>query len=117
MIDAWTNFIKGLVEFCVMASPYTHADPDLILSIEPTLGPRIHNWPKYSPSNSSTLAILGIDGDGAILGDHFETDKVCQYWNEILPIYPQVRVISVFHSLPLWLGLDCNRAWMTVVSS
>lgn len=58
---------------------------------EPTLGPRISNWPKYSPSNSSTLAILGIDEDSAIPGDHFETDKVCDYWNTILPIYPQVR--------------------------
>lgn len=98
MLEAWTNFIKGLVERCVMASLYTHADPDLNLLTEPTLGPRIPNWPKYNPSNASTLAILGIDEDGAILGDHFETDKVCQYWNEILPIYPQVRVSSVFSS-------------------
>jgi len=66
MVTAWTNFIK-----------------------DPHKGPQISGWEKYDPSNPSTLAILGIDENGAIAGDHFESDSSCEYWNTILPLYPQ----------------------------
>lgn len=66
MVKAWTNFIK-----------------------DPLKGPQISGWDKYDPKNSSTLAILGISDSAAIAGDHFAVDAVCEYWNTILPIYPQ----------------------------
>ncbi|KLO05491.1 carboxylesterase [Schizopora paradoxa] len=66
MVDAWTNFIK-----------------------DPMAGPQIENWPRYDPNNASTLAILGISSSSAIPGDHFVSDESCEYWNTILPIYPQ----------------------------
>ncbi|KAH8112629.1 carboxylesterase, partial [Phellopilus nigrolimitatus] len=67
MVEAWTNFIKN-----------------------PSLGPQISGWQKYNSSDGETLAILGISDTGAIPGDHFTTDATCEYWNTILPIYPQV---------------------------
>ncbi|KAL5526290.1 hypothetical protein ACEPAF_8013 [Sanghuangporus sanghuang] len=66
MVEAWTNFVK-----------------------DPMLGPQIPGWDLYDPKNGSTLAILGTSESGAIPGDHFAIDKSCEYWNTILPIYPQ----------------------------
>lgn len=57
---------------------------------DPTVGPQISGWEKYNPNNSSTLAILGISDSGAIPGDAETADQSCEYWNTILPIYPQV---------------------------
>lgn len=57
--------------------------------IDPVLGPRISGWEKYDPSNGSSLAILGISEFGAIAGNASEVDTSCEYWNTILPIYPQ----------------------------
>lgn len=103
MLEAWTNFIKGKHTKNVLNDLFLGPRPFLMRSslAEPTLGPRIPNWPTYSPSNASTLAILGVDPDGATAGNHFETDKVCEFWNEILPIYPQVRDLFLLntHSL------------------
>ncbi|KAF8993009.1 carboxylesterase [Cyathus striatus] len=67
MVRAWTNFIK-----------------------DPSLGPRIPGWKKYDPNDTTSLAILGKSLTGADPGDHFEADSSCQYWNTILPIYPQI---------------------------
>ncbi|KZT40310.1 alpha/beta-hydrolase [Sistotremastrum suecicum HHB10207 ss-3] len=66
MVEAWTNFIK-----------------------DPIAGPRIPGWVKYDPNNTTTMAVLGISATGATPGDHFAVDSSCQYWNTILPIYPQ----------------------------
>ncbi|KAI5119966.1 hypothetical protein M0805_004346 [Coniferiporia weirii] len=66
MVEAWTNFVK-----------------------DPSLGPQISGWQKYDPDVSETLAILGISNQGALPGDHFTIDQSCEYWNTILPIYPQ----------------------------
>lgn len=66
MVTAWTNFIK-----------------------DPQLGPRIPGWHKFNPEDSSTLAILGLSISGADAGDHFKADASCEYWNTVLPIYPQ----------------------------
>ncbi|OCB92268.1 ABC protein [Sanghuangporus baumii] len=68
MVEAWTNFVK-----------------------DPMSGPQIPGWDLYDPKNNSTLAILGTSESGAIPGDHFAIDESCEYWNTILPIYPQVR--------------------------
>lgn len=54
------------------------------------MGPNIPGWEKYSEDDGSTLAILGLSEDKADPGDHFESDKSCNYWNTILPIFPLV---------------------------
>ena len=66
-------------------------------ALDPELGPRISGWVKYDPSNRTTLAILGISDSGAIPGDHFTIDEACEYWNTILPIYPQVSTLMKKH--------------------
>ncbi|KDQ08356.1 hypothetical protein BOTBODRAFT_569583 [Botryobasidium botryosum FD-172 SS1] len=67
MVEAWTNFIK-----------------------DPSKGPRIPGWSKYNPKDTTTLAILGLSTTGADKGDHLATDRVCSYWNTLLPAFPQV---------------------------
>ncbi|KAL0955512.1 hypothetical protein HGRIS_001751 [Hohenbuehelia grisea] len=67
MVQAWTNFVK-----------------------DPAAGPRIPGWRKFNPADTTSLAILGKSTAGAEFGDHITVDKSCQYWNTILPIYPQV---------------------------
>ncbi|KAI0315930.1 carboxylesterase [Amylostereum chailletii] len=67
MVTAWTNFIK-----------------------DPEAGPRIQGWDQYDPANTTTLAILGISATSAVPGDHFVADESCKYWNEVLPLYPQI---------------------------
>ena len=62
-------------------------------TIDPTQGPRISGWPKYDPTNRTTISILGISDSGGIPGDHFVIDEACEYWNTILPLYPQVRFL------------------------
>lgn len=62
----------------------------MLVHIDPSLGPRISGWEKYDPKNGSSLAILGISDSGAIAGNATEADEFCEYWNTILPIYPQV---------------------------
>ncbi|KAI0031650.1 carboxylesterase [Vararia minispora EC-137] len=66
MLTAWTNFIKN-----------------------PMSGPRLSGWKQYDPDDASTLAILGISPFGALAGNHTATDASCNYWNTILPLYPQ----------------------------
>ena len=58
--------------------------------VDPQAGPRISNWPRYDPKNASTIAILGTSESAAVPGDAFSIDEPCEYWNTILPIYPQV---------------------------
>lgn len=67
MVTAWTNFIK-----------------------DPHRGPQIPGWARYNPKDPSTLAILGTSTTGAIPGDHQKADKVCSYWNTVLPQFPQI---------------------------
>ncbi|KAH6897943.1 carboxylesterase [Coprinopsis sp. MPI-PUGE-AT-0042] len=67
MVTAWTNFIK-----------------------DPHRGPQIPGWAKYSTRDPSTLAILGTSTTGAVQGDHQKADRVCSYWNTVLPQFPQI---------------------------
>lgn len=57
---------------------------------DPSSGPGLQGWRRYDPNDKETLAILGVSPTGAIAGDHFIIDEKCEYWNQILPIYPQV---------------------------
>lgn len=85
MVEAWTNFIKGSVK--------SHTcTPLLMPGVDPSLGPRISGWERYNPNDGTTLAILGISESGAIPGNASDIDASCDYWNTILPIYPQVRL-------------------------
>lgn len=63
-----------------------------VCDLDPTLGPRIPGWNRYNPTDTTSLAILGIISTGAQPGNHQEIDSVCEYWNTILPIYPQVSI-------------------------
>ncbi|EGN92698.1 hypothetical protein SERLA73DRAFT_116990 [Serpula lacrymans var. lacrymans S7.3] len=66
MVTAWTNFVK-----------------------DPTLGPRIEGWNQYNPADPTSLAVLGISETGAIPGNSSARDHTCQYWNQILPLFPR----------------------------
>ncbi|EIN08033.1 carboxylesterase [Punctularia strigosozonata HHB-11173 SS5] len=66
MVTAWTNFIK-----------------------DPTKGPEIPGWKKYDTKDTTSLAILGLNTNGADPGDHFSADASCAYWNKLLHIFPQ----------------------------
>lgn len=57
---------------------------------DPWKGPQTSGWKKYDPDDTTTLALLGNSLTGAELGDHFTADSTCDFWNEVLPIYPQV---------------------------
>ena len=88
MVEAWTNFIKGGTKTC-----QSHMCSSLLTSvIDPSLGPRISGWEKYDPNDGTTLAILGISESGAIPVNASVIDTSCDYWNTILPIYPQVSL-------------------------
>ncbi|EAU92008.2 carboxylesterase [Coprinopsis cinerea okayama7 len=67
MVAAWTNFIK-----------------------DPYRGPQIPGWKKYDTRDPTTLAILGLSTTRALPGDHHQVDSVCDYWNKVLPQFPQV---------------------------
>ncbi|TFK22643.1 carboxylesterase [Coprinopsis marcescibilis] len=67
MVTAWTNFVK---------------DPDA--------GPQIPGWRRYDSKDPSTLALLGTLTTGALAGDHAKVDAVCDYWNKVLPQFPQI---------------------------
>ncbi|KAL0576436.1 hypothetical protein V5O48_005541 [Marasmius crinis-equi] len=71
MVEGWTNFVK-----------------------DPHSGPRISGWRRYDPEDPTTLAILGKSTTAAEPGNHYETDKPCEYWNMILPIFPQVYIFA-----------------------
>ncbi|KAH7925326.1 alpha/beta-hydrolase [Leucogyrophana mollusca] len=66
MVTAWTNFIK-----------------------DPELGPQIPGWNQYDPSDPTTLALLGISETGALPGNATARDWTCQYWNQVLPLFPR----------------------------
>ncbi|KAI0759813.1 carboxylesterase [Irpex lacteus] len=66
MVEAWTNFIK-----------------------DPIKGPQTPGWKKYDPNDGTSLAILGTSLEGAVPGDHVAIDHSCDFWNGVLPIYPQ----------------------------
>lgn len=85
MVEAWTNFIKGSVKSRTCT-------PLLMPGVDPSLGPRISGWERYNPNDGTTLAILGISESGAIPGNASDIDASCDYWNTILPIYPQVSL-------------------------
>lgn len=58
---------------------------------DPFKGPQTTGWKKYDPNDPTTLALLGNSLTGAELGNHVEADNTCDFWNDVLPIYPQVR--------------------------
>ncbi|KIP07292.1 hypothetical protein PHLGIDRAFT_30076 [Phlebiopsis gigantea 11061_1 CR5-6] len=66
MVDAWTNFIK-----------------------DPFQGPQTPGWKQYDPDDTTTLALLGYNLSGADLGDHITADSTCNFWNKVLPTFPQ----------------------------
>lgn len=66
----------------------------MITLIDPYRGPRIPNWKKYDFRDPSTLALLGTSTTGAVSGNHQVADKVCEYWNEVLPQFPQVSPVN-----------------------
>ncbi|EIW79549.1 carboxylesterase [Coniophora puteana RWD-64-598 SS2] len=67
MVTAWTNFIK-----------------------DPEAGPRIEGWRQYDPADPTSLAVLGISETGAIPGNASDIDHTCAYWNQILPLFPEI---------------------------
>lgn len=81
---------QGFESSYMMYSPWSNS-----LSTDPSKGPLLEGWKKYDHNDGSTLAILGISETGALTGNHFEADASCNYWNTILPIYPQVRIIQI----------------------
>ncbi|KAI0701389.1 carboxylesterase [Cytidiella melzeri] len=66
MVEAWTNFIK-----------------------DPFNGPQTPGWKKYDPQDTTSLALLGNSLSGADLGDYVAADYACDFWNGVLPIFPQ----------------------------
>ncbi|EJT99952.1 carboxylesterase [Dacryopinax primogenitus] len=66
MVTAWTNFVKN-----------------------PELGPQIEGWRQYDPSDPTSLAVLGVSATGALPGNTTQIDATCQYWNQLLPVYPR----------------------------
>lgn len=88
MVEAWTNFIKGNRQR-VREWTIDHIS-DHVCYTDPPQGPRIPGWKQFDPLDPTSLALLGNSLTGADPGDHFVTDSVCDYWNTILPIYPQV---------------------------
>jgi hypothetical protein len=65
---------------------------------DPKKGPRIPGWNKYNSADPTSLAILGLSTTSAAPGNHTATDAVCDYWNTLLPHYPQVGCLD-------WLGV------------
>ena len=63
---------------------------DFRFTCEQHAGMAGYGWEKYDPDVNETLAILGISETGAIPGDHSVADTTCEYWNTILPLFPQV---------------------------
>ena len=62
---------------------------------DPLKGPQISGWEKYDPEDKTTLAILGTSLDGAVPGDHLAVDHSCDFWNGVLPLFPQVSGIML----------------------
>ncbi|KAF9262533.1 carboxylesterase [Marasmius fiardii PR-910] len=95
------RFVMGTWRTIVLSPPFVEATPDEIkvsdLMVEgwtnfiknPTLGPSIPGWRKYDFEDPKTLAILGKSTTSVEAGDHRAVDAPCDYWNTILPIYPQ----------------------------
>ena len=65
-----------------------------VCPVDPARGPRIPGWKRFDPQDTTTLALLGTSSIGAEEGNHFTTDSVCAYWNTLLPIFPQVSLLS-----------------------
>jgi hypothetical protein len=61
-----------------------------LCDVDPFKGPQTPGWKQYDPEDTTTLALLGNSLTGAELGDHFTADSTCSFWNEVLPIFPQV---------------------------
>ena len=68
-------------------------------STDPNTGPQTSGWKQYDPDDSTTLALLGYSLTGAEPGDHFTADSTCDFWNQVVPIYPEVSVSHSFVSV------------------
>jgi hypothetical protein len=80
---------------------------------DPYKGPGIVGWDKYDVKDPKTLALLGVSVTGAVSGNHTEVDAVCEYWNTILPIFPQVSsyLMDVFVRICDLNRVDVPRMW------
>ena len=79
--------------------PFSHSTP---LELDPEKGPQTQNWKQYDPNDTTSLALLGNSLTGAELGDHFTADSSCDFWNEVVPIFPEVGSFVEMISVYVW---------------